>query len=60
MAKPKKPAKDQHKSGFLVRLPEEFRAPLEALKDKLGQPYTVAVQRALRAYLKANGVEPPA
>lgn len=60
MAKPKKPAKDQHRSGFLVRLPEEFRAPMEAAKAKLGQAYTVAVQRALRAYLKANGIEPPA
>lgn len=50
---------DRHKGGFLVRLPDEMRVSLEALKQRTGQPYTWAVRKALEAYLKANGVEPP-
>lgn len=56
--KPQGP-KDQHKSGFLVRLPEAYRAKLQEHKDKTDRPFSVAVRRAVDAYLKGNGIEPP-
>lgn len=60
MPKPKSPRQgDRHKSGFLVRLPEEYRAKLAELRRKTGQPYTYANRKAMDAYLAANGVEPP-
>ena len=55
----KKNPKDQHKSGFMLRLPEVYREKLKELKRKTGRPFTVDAQWALNAYLKANGVEPP-
>jgi predicted DNA-binding protein len=57
---PKKKPADQHKSGFLVRLPEAYRAKLQELKQKTDRPMAASVRRALDAYLKANGIEPPA
>lgn len=54
----KKPA-DQHKSGFMIRMPEEFRPVLEALQDKNDRPMTIELQRAVIAYAKAEGVACP-
>ena len=51
------PRPDQHTNTLLVRFPEEFRAIFDGIKDKLGQPFTVAAQRAMLAYAKANGVD---
>ena len=60
MAKKKpKPAKDQHTSGFLVRLPETYRPLLLALKKKTDRPIAASVRRGVDAELKANGIEPP-
>lgn len=64
MAKAKKPAapkaaskpKDQHKSGFMVRLPESFRAPLDTLKAKNRRPTTAEIQIALERHFQAEGV----
>lgn len=53
----KKP--DQHKSGFLVRLPEDFRPVLEGLQAKNDRPMTIEVQRAIIAYAKLQGVPAP-
>ena len=52
--------KDQHKSGFMVRLPEVYRPLMKRVKLEHGQPHTVAVVRALNAYLKTLGIQPPA
>ena len=58
----KKPASkpaDQHRSNFLVRLPEAYRPILEELKRKTGRPTTVEIQWALNAHLEKNGIELP-
>lgn len=60
MAKAKNTPKDQHKSGFMVRLPEAYREKLRELQAKTDRPFTSDVRRALDAYLTANGVAPPA
>lgn len=57
VAKKKRP--DQHKSGFLIRLPEEFRPVLESLQAKNDRPMTIELQRAVIAYAKAEGVKCP-
>jgi hypothetical protein len=54
-----KPA-DQHKSGFMVRLPEAYRPLMKRVKTEHGQPHTVAVVRALNDYMRKLGIEPPA
>lgn len=59
MAKKKAKLPDQHKSGFLVRLPEAYRAKLQEHKDKTDRPFSVAVRKAVDAFLKENGIEPP-
>lgn len=59
MAKKKPKPPDKHASGFMVRLPESYRGPLERMKREHGRPITESVRRALDAYLKANGVDPP-
>ena len=60
-AKPAKPQKqiDRHKSGYLIRLPESYRAALQELRQKTRRPMTVEAQIALDAHLKANGISPP-
>jgi hypothetical protein len=58
VAKPKK--KDNHKSGFLVRLPEAYRGLLQLLKQKTDRPITASVRRGVDKELKENGIEPPA
>lgn len=50
---------DRHSSGFMVRLPEVYRAALDRLRGKTRRTYTVEVQIALDVHLKANGVTPP-
>jgi hypothetical protein len=52
--------KDQHRSGFMVRLPEEFRTVLESLQQKNERPMTIELQRALILYARQEGVEAPA
>jgi hypothetical protein len=60
MAKNKKAQKDQHRSGFLVRLPESYREPLQKLKALTDRPITASVRRGVDAELRANGIDPPA
>lgn len=55
-----KAARDQHKSAFMVRLPEEFRETFKEIKAKTGQPYTEAVRRAMIDYAVKHGIQPPA
>jgi hypothetical protein len=59
VAKEKPKAKDQHKSGFLLRLPESYRKPLQELKRKTRRAMTVEVQMALDRHLRENGIAPP-
>jgi hypothetical protein len=54
--KPTSKPKDQHKSGFMVRLPESFRPPLEVLKAKNRRPTTTEIQIALERHFRAEGV----
>jgi hypothetical protein len=56
--KPDKPP-DRHKSGFMVRLPEEHRAALELLKQRHRRKITEEVQIALEKHYKAEGVPFP-
>ena len=46
---------DQHKSGFMVRLPEKFRRMLRNAQDAFRRPLTVEVQIALEKHLKDVG-----
>lgn len=61
MAKKKtgRPKPDQHKSGFMVRLPEAYREKLKALKAITGRPYTTEVRWLLDARLREAGIAPP-
>lgn len=52
--KKKKPAQ----AGFMIRLPEWHREPLERLKAKYRRPTTSEVQIALENHYKAEGVTP--
>lgn len=51
------PRPDQHTSTLLVRFAEDMRPVFEAIKDQLGQPYTVAARRALLDYATKYGVK---
>jgi hypothetical protein len=51
--------KDQHKSGFMVRLPERYRPTFAALYKKHRRPMTVEVQIALEKHAKDEGVTLP-
>lgn len=59
--KKRKPAKveDRHRSGFMIRLPEPFRAALEQLHAKHRRPMTVEVQIALEKHFRDEGVKFP-
>ncbi len=57
--KPSGKPKDQHKSGFMVRLPESHRIPLASLKKKNRRPTTEEVQMALEAHYQKEGVPGP-
>lgn len=59
MAAKKKAKKDGHKSGFMVRLPEQYRPPLEQLRKKSKRPMTSEVQVALDKHFKDEGLTPP-
>lgn len=59
MAKAKKAVADQHKSGFMVRLPEEYREALQKLKAKTDRAITTCVRRGVDKELKENGIDPP-
>lgn len=59
MTRKKLPAKDRHKSGFMVRLPESFRELLDELVKESHRTMTVEVQLALSDYAKAKGKKPP-
>lgn len=50
--------KDQHKSGFMVRLPEDYRAAINKLVAKTHRKMTVEVQLALIEHFKANDIAP--
>lgn len=54
--KSKKPPADRHASGFLVRLPELMREPLEKLRTKHRRPITTEVQIALEKHFTSEGV----
>lgn len=53
-----KKQKDQHKSGLMVRLPEEYRPKLLELKAKNRRPTTTEVQIALDKHLQSEGIKP--
>lgn len=59
MAKRKPKPKDSHLSGFMVRIPEQFRPVLKALQIKHSRPMTLEVQLAIIQYAKASGVPCP-
>lgn len=56
MAK-KKPAKDAHKSGFMVRLPEAYRGRLKKLTGRTKRKITTEVQVALDKHFKDESIE---
>jgi hypothetical protein len=62
--KAKKSAKrttDRHRSGFMLRLPENHRLALEELRKKNRRTFTEEVQIALEKHYKDEGVRlPPA
>lgn len=61
MAKtPKSKTKDKHTSGFMLRLPGAYRAPMAALKAKNRRPMTTELQLALDKHFKDEGIAPPA
>jgi hypothetical protein len=58
VAKKKADAKaDRHQSGFLVRLPEAFRGPLDELKAKHRRAITTEVQIALEKHFRDEGIK---
>jgi hypothetical protein len=59
MGKKTERPKDQHKSGFMVRLPEAHREALEQLKKRTRRAITVEVQIALEEHYKREGVPFP-
>lgn len=59
MSAKKKAAKDRHRSGFMVRLPEPYREALAELRRKTRRAITVETQIALDEHLKMNGITPP-
>lgn len=54
-----KPRPDQHKSGFLVRLPKAYQQLLRELKAKTDRAISVSVRRGVDKELRENGIEPP-
>lgn len=59
MAKGKKPkaTADQHKSKFMVRLPESYRERLQKLTAKTRRSLTTEVQMALDKHFADEKVE---
>jgi hypothetical protein len=50
--------KDRHVSGFMVRLPDEYREIIRKADDP-DLTYTVKIRRAVDAWLRTKGIEPP-
>jgi hypothetical protein len=50
--------KDRHVSGFMVRLPDEYREVLRKADDP-DLTYTIKIRRAVDAWLRTKGIEPP-
>jgi hypothetical protein len=50
--------KDRHASGFMIRLPDEYREVLRKVEDP-DLTYTVKIRRAVDAWLRTKGIEPP-
>lgn len=50
---------DNHKSKFMVRLPESHRENLQALKRLHRRPTTVEIQIALEAHYLKHGLPIP-
>lgn len=59
MPKPRPKRPDEHKSGFLIRLPEWCRPAMAALKVKNRRPTTVEVLIAIEKHCAAEGVPVP-
>jgi predicted DNA-binding protein len=55
MGKSRKP-KDQHKSSFMVRLPEPYREKLNRLKARTRRAITTEVQLALDKHFRDEKV----
>lgn len=57
--KPSQPTNepDQHASGFMIRLPEEYRELLKQIKSKTGRAMTVATQIALEQAARALDID---
>ena len=55
----KRPTHDQHKSGFMIRLPEEYREIIAELRAKSRRTITMEIRVAIDEYIKANGITPP-
>ena len=58
MAAKKKP-KDRHRSGFMVRLPEEHRTALDETTKRTRRAITTEVQIALEKHYRDEGVKFP-
>jgi predicted DNA-binding protein len=56
MGKPRSKPKDQHKSSFMVRLPEAYRERLAQLKARTRRPITAEVQLALDKHFRDEKV----
>lgn len=54
-----KPASESTTHSFAVRLPNPWRAAVERLRAKTGRSFSADLQRAMSAYMVANGIEPP-
>lgn len=50
--------KDRHASGFMIRLPDGYREVLRKVDDP-DLTYTVKIRRAVDAWLRTKGIEPP-
>jgi hypothetical protein len=59
MKNKKQPSKDQHVSGFMLRLPEIYRTQLRKLRLQSRRPMTTDVQIALEKYLAEFKLWPP-
>lgn len=55
--KPSDAEVDQHLSGFMIRLPEEYREPLQRIKKTLGRAMTITIQMALEEHFRKIGVD---
>lgn len=59
MAPRRKKQSDRHKPSFMVRIPKNLRAPLEALADQNAAKVPEMVKRAVVQLLKDANLWPP-